>query len=64
MYCGEVVTACLMISATAPYTTNQIKAYPNDILHNGGIVVCKGKGIFKGGYQIPAGTAVETIRPS
>ena len=32
-------------------------------MEKGGIIVGKGKGIFKGGYEIPTGTNIEIIRP-
>ena len=49
-------------SITAPLTTNQKIAFP-EIFESGGVVVGKGKGIFIGGYHIPAGTKVTIIRP-
>ena len=49
-------------SATATLTSNQKIAFPQ-IMEEGGTVVGKGKGIFTGGYQIPAGTEVKIIRP-
>ena len=47
-------------SATAPLTKNQTIVFP-EIFESGGTVV--GKGIFTGGYKIPAGTEVKIIRP-
>jgi len=49
-------------SSTAPLTKNQKIAFP-EIFSNGGTVTGKGKGIFTGGYQIPAGTEIKIIRP-
>jgi len=46
---------------TAPLTKNQKVAFPS-IKANGGIVVGKGKGEFKGGTQIPP-TEVQIRRP-
>ena len=49
-------------SLTAPLTKNQKIAF-EEIEKNGGVVVGKGKGIFRRGYKIPAGTKIEIIRP-
>ena len=49
-------------SQTTRMTKNQKKAFP-EIFESGGVVVGKGKGIFEGGYPIPAGTKVVIIRP-
>ncbi|WP_227955294.1 hypothetical protein, partial [Streptococcus gordonii] len=50
-------------SETAPFTQNQNLAYPH-FEQTGGVVVGEGKGIFKGGFEIPPGTKIEVIRPS
>ena len=60
---GNVVIQEYKSSLTAPLTKNQTKAFP-EIFENGGTVVGKGKGIFKGGYQIPSGTEISIIRPN
>lgn len=49
-------------SSTAPLTKNQKVGFPQLEL-GGGTVVGKGKGVFTEGYEIPAGTKVEIIRP-
>ena len=49
-------------SSTAPLTKNQKIAF-EEIPDKGGTVVGKGKGIFTGGYRVPAGTRIEIIRP-
>ena len=59
---GNVVISEFKSSATAPFTNNQKIAFP-EIYESGGVVVGKGKGIFTGGYQIPAGTQVNVVRP-
>ena len=59
---GNVVINEFKSSATAPLTNNQKIAFP-EIMESGGVVVGQGKGIFKGGYRIPAGTSVKVIRP-
>ena len=59
---GNVVINEFKSSATATLTSNQKIAFPQ-IMEEGGTVVGKGKGIFTGGYQIPAGTEVKIIRP-
>ncbi|MDD5936938.1 MAG: hypothetical protein PUC65_15480 [Clostridiales bacterium] len=48
-------------SQNAPLTPNQTKGFP-DLEIGGGTVVGKGKGVFTGGYTIPAGTKVEIVR--
>jgi len=59
---GNVVINEFKSSITAPLTNNQKIAFP-EIMESGGVVVGKGKGIFRGGYQIPAGTQIKIIRP-
>lgn len=59
---GNVVINEFKSSCTAPLTKNQKIAFP-EIFGNGGTVTGKGKGIFTGGYQIPAGTEIKIIRP-
>jgi len=49
-------------SATAPLTKNQDLGFPQ-ITESGGLVVGKGKGVFKGGFEIPTGTEIKVIRP-
>lgn len=60
---GNVVIQEYKSSLTAPLTNNQARAFP-EIFENGGVVVGNGKGIFTGGYQIPAGTEVKIVRPN
>ena len=60
---GNVVIQEYKSSLTAPLTNNQARAFP-EIFENGGVVVGNGKGIFIGGYQIPAGTEVKIVRPN
>ena len=60
---GNVVIQEYKSSLTAPLTNNQARAFP-EIFESGGVVVGKGKGIFTGGYQIPAGTEVTMARPN
>ncbi|MPM55520.1 hypothetical protein SDC9_102317 [bioreactor metagenome] len=60
---GNVVINEFKSSATAPLTPNQKIAFP-EIFDRGGTVVGRGKGIFSGGYTIPAGTDVKIIRPN
>ena len=50
-------------SATAPLTENQLEAFELISKGSNGTVVGKGKGIFKGGFEIPPGTNIEVIRP-
>ena len=59
---GNVLIQEYKSSDTAPLTHNQEIAF-EELQKSGGTVVGAGKGIFKGGYQIPAGTNVEIIRP-
>jgi len=59
---GNVVINEFKSSPTAPLTKNQKIGFPQ-LESDGGTVVGKGKGIFTGGYEIPAGTKVEIIRP-
>lgn len=59
---GNIVISEFKSSTTAPLTGNQEAAFP-EIMESGGDVVGKGKGIFSGGFQIPAGTKVKIIRP-
>lgn len=49
-------------SPSAPLTPNQKIGFPQ-LESGGGTVAGKGKGIFTGGYEIPAGTKVEIVRP-
>jgi len=60
---GNVVINEYKSSINAPLTNNQTRAFP-EIFESGGVVVGKGKGIFTGGYQIPAGTEVTIVRPN
>ncbi len=59
---GNVVINEYKSSATAPLTYNQEVAF-KELQKSGGTVVGAGKGIFTGGYQIPAGTNVQVVRP-
>jgi cell division protein ZapA (FtsZ GTPase activity inhibitor) len=59
---GNVVINEFKSSSTAPLTKNQKIGFPQ-LESGGGTVVGKGKGIFTGGYEIPAGTKVEIVRP-
>ena len=59
---GKLILREYKSSETAPLTKNQIKGFP-ELKDNGGVVVGKGKGIFKAGVEIPPGTIVEIIRP-
>ncbi|MFV0380738.1 MAG: hypothetical protein ACK5KR_00665 [Breznakia sp.] len=49
-------------SVKAPLTTNQELGFPQ-IKDSGGLVFGKGKGVFKGGFEIPPGTIIKVIRP-
>ena len=62
---GKIVIYEFKSSLTAPLTKNQRVAF-EEILKSGGVVVGKGegKGIFKGGKLIEAGTEVKIIRPN
>lgn len=59
---GNVVINEFKSSQTAPLTPNQKVGFPQ-LETGGGTVVGKGKGIFTKGFEIPAGTKVEVIRP-
>jgi len=59
---GHVIIHELKASKTASLTRNQKRGFPEMYL-KGGIVVGKGKGIFKTNYIIPAGTKVKVVRP-
>ena len=59
---GKIVIHEFKSSIFAPLTRNQKFAFP-EIFDNGATVLGKGKGIFTGGYSIPAGTDVKVIRP-
>ena len=50
-------------SHTAPFTRNQTDVFPY-FEQVGGTIAGEGKGIFKGGFEIPPGTPIEVIRPS
>ena len=58
---GKIVIQEYKSSVTAQLTTNQTKGFP-ELQSGGGIVVGRGKGIFKGNTLIPP-TKVELIRP-
>jgi hypothetical protein len=49
-------------SDTAPMTPNQTIGIPQ-LFQGGGIIVGKGKGVFRRGVVIPKGTEVEIVRP-
>jgi hypothetical protein len=59
---GNVVINEFKSSQTAPLTSNQKIGFP-ELETGGGTVVGNGKGTFTGGYNIPAGTKVEIVRP-
>ena len=59
---GNVVINEFKSSQTAPLTPNQKVGFPQ-LEAGGGTVVGNGKGIFTGGFEVPAGTKVEIIRP-
>lgn len=59
---GKVVINEFKSSATARLTKNQQIAF-DEIMESGGVVVGKGKGIFRGGYRIDPGVLVDVIRP-
>ena len=59
---GNVIINEFKSSQTAPLTSNQKIGFP-ELETGGGTVVGKGKGTFTGGYNIPAGTKVEIVRP-
>ncbi len=58
---GKIVIAEFKSSQRAPLTRRQKQAFP-EIFNAGGVVTGKGKGLFLGGVQIPAGTQVTIIR--
>ncbi len=59
---GEIIINEYKSSATAGLTKNQRTGFP-ELYQDGGIVVGKGKGKFKGGTNIQKGTKVDIIRP-
>ncbi|HDR7773201.1 TPA: hypothetical protein QCY13_004567 [Bacillus paranthracis] len=59
---GNVIIQEYKSSATAPYTTNQEKGFP-ELKNSGGKVVGEGKGDFSGGYEVPSGTRPQIVRP-
>ncbi|HGE7612903.1 TPA: toxin [Bacillus cereus] len=59
---GNVIIQEYKSSATAPYTTNQEKGFP-ELKNSGGAVVGEGKGDFSGGYEVPSGTRPQIVRP-
>ncbi len=59
---GNVIIQEYKSSATAPYTTNQGKGFP-ELKNSGGAVVGEGKGDFSGGYEVPSGTRPQIVRP-
>ena len=59
---GEIIINEYKSSATAGLTKNQRTGFP-ELYQDGGIVVGKGKGKFKGGTNIQKGTKVGIIRP-
>ena len=60
---GKIIIEESKSSLTAPLTKNQKVAFP-EIFESGGVVKGAGKGLFKGGFQIPPGTKVTVIRPT
>ena len=60
---GQLLIQEYKSSATAPLTQNQKKAF--QLIKDGATahVVGKGKGIFKGGFEIPPGTEIPVFRP-
>ena len=52
---GKIVIAEFKSSQRAPLTRRQKQAFP-EIFNAGGVVTGKGKGLFLGGVQIPAGS--------
>ena len=60
---GQLLIQEYKSSATAPLTPNQEKAF--QLIKDGANahVVGKGKGIFRGGFEIPPGTEIPVIRP-
>ncbi|AJG59558.1 hypothetical protein AW22_2441 [Bacillus cereus D17] len=59
---GNVIIQEYKSSATAPYTTNQEKGFP-ELKNSGGKVVGEGKGDFSGGYEVSSGTRPQIVRP-
>jgi RecB family exonuclease len=60
---GNIIIQEYKSSETAPYTKNQEKGFP-ELYRSGGKVVGEGKKEFSEGYEIPAGTRVQVVRPS
>ena len=60
---GELLIQEYKSSATAPLTENQLEAFELIRKGSNGTVVGKGKGIFKGGFEILPGTNIKVIRP-
>lgn len=60
---GSLVIHEYKSSPTAPLTVNQEKAF--ELIRGGAkaVVVGKGKGVFKGGFELPEGTEITVIRP-
>lgn len=60
---GSLVIHEYKSSPTAPLTANQEKAF--EMIRGGAkaVVVGKGKGVFKGGFELPEGTEITVIRP-
>ena len=60
---GQLLIQEYKSSATAPLTPNQKKAF--QLIKDGANahVVGKGKGVFRGGFEIPPGTEIPVIRP-
>lgn len=60
---GQLLIQEYKSSVTAPLTPNQEKAF--QLIKDGANahVVGKGKGIFRGGFEIPPGTEIPVIRP-
>ncbi|EUJ44899.1 T7SS effector LXG polymorphic toxin [Listeria riparia] len=59
---GSIAISEFKSSDTAPLTPNQKVGF-GQLQDSGGVVVGKGKGIFTGGFEIPAGTKVDIVRP-
>ncbi|NMD71273.1 toxin [Bacillus sp. DNRA2] len=59
---GNVIIQEHKSSASAPYTPNQVKGFP-ELKNSGGSVVGEGKGDFTEGYEIPCETRVQIVRP-
>ncbi len=60
---GNIIIQEYKSSETAPYTKNQDKGF-SELYSSGGKVVGKGKKEFSEGYEIPAGTRVQVVRPN